>query len=56
MKPNTTHQFEIWEKAYLAALAGFSAVEIVKNATSTADRALFAYVEKAAEFKKATPE
>lgn len=60
MKLNTRQQFEIWEKAYFAAIAGFSAregfsaVEIVKQASSTADRALYTHTEKVESFTKAS--
>ncbi len=62
MKLNTRQQFEVWEKAYFAALAGFAArdglseTEVVKKASSTADRALLTYIEKGVSFTKATPE
>lgn len=61
MKLNTTRQqLEVWEKAYFAALTGFSARvgmpadEIVKQASYTADKALQAYIEKYENFTKAS--
>ena len=58
MKLNARQQFEVWEKAYFATLAGFSAreglsgAEVVKQASYTADQALQAYIEKGENFTK----